>query len=326
MKVSITNISDIEVIQLMLDSGKSMRNVASAFNVHPQIIKRLKDRSVVEIYVAFDEEVNEVHEAINFEWLWEEDKLEEMCYTAFDEGKVVLDELFGENFYPIGRYVGEAYGDIYEYLRIKNFTKIKSMIYKKCTSCNEVRRIGSFSNRFSKNYGLDSHCKKCTSERVKKHRVENEQYKRSLLIKHQIRRAIEKLLPYDNPYLIYKSMKKFHFRCALTGESVIHLDHVIPLAIGHGGTLVKNIIPLRKDLNLNKKDKNIFEWFDANKERFNLPQERFDRLIEWLASANAMSVDEYRDYVYWCHANPRSIDELKALSEIGNHSTGKEAI
>jgi hypothetical protein len=100
--------------------------------------------------------------------------------------------------------------------------------------------------------------------------------------------------------------------CALTETTDnIHADHAIPLSIGHGGTIHGNMYPLCEKLNISKNNRNIFEWFKANKQHFNLEQERFDRLIEWLAKANGMTVQEYRDYVYWCHANPRSLEELK---------------
>lgn len=105
-----------------------------------------------------------------------------------------------------------------------------------------------------------------------------------------------------------KIMNAFKGCCALTGESdSITLDHVIPVSIGHGGTTDKNIIPMTARLNESKRDLNIFEWFESNKLHFVLSQKRFDNLIAWLASANAMTVEEYRNYVYWCHANPRDI-------------------
>jgi hypothetical protein len=98
--------------------------------------------------------------------------------------------------------------------------------------------------------------------------------------------------------------------CALTGRKYnIEKEHAIPQSIG-GGFTFENIYPLTKSLNVSKYNHNIFEWFEANRQRFELSQERFDKLIDWLASANAMTTEEYRDYVYWCHANPRSIDEL----------------
>jgi hypothetical protein len=123
------------------------------------------------------------------------------------------------------------------------------------------------------------------------------------------RNLIDDLTKNDLSLIMYK----FNNQCALTGaDNNLHLDHVIPLSIGRGGTYLGNIIPLRGDLNLSKNNHNIFEWFEANRQRFELSQDRFDNLIAWLASANAMTVEEYRDYVYWCHANPRTIDELEA--------------
>jgi hypothetical protein len=103
--------------------------------------------------------------------------------------------------------------------------------------------------------------------------------------------------------------------CALTGEaSNLHWDHVIPLATGFGGTIFGNMIPLRGDLNTSKNDANIFEWFRANKERFSLSQSKFDRLVEWLASVNVMTTDEYRSFVNECFENKRNAGEL------GSHS------
>ncbi|WP_416312791.1 hypothetical protein [Rossellomorea sp. FS2] len=127
------------------------------------------------------------------------------------------------------------------------------------------------------------------------------------------RRARKNALPDDfNHEQQNEVLATFNNACALTGESTSRSwDHAIPLATGHGGTTYGNMYPLRLGLNISKHDRNIFEWFEANRQRFELSQDRFDSLIAWLASANAMSVEEYRDYVYQCHENPRTIDELK---------------
>ena len=108
-------------------------------------------------------------------------------------------------------------------------------------------------------------------------------------------------------------LDRFNNKCALTGNATnnIHADHVIPASIGHGGTVYGNMIPLRADLNISKSNRNIFEWFYDNRERFGLSQRKFDELIEYLADINEMTVEEYRDYVYWCHDNPRTVDEIK---------------
>jgi hypothetical protein len=113
------------------------------------------------------------------------------------------------------------------------------------------------------------------------------------------------------------SLKTFNNGCALTGYTEYHLDHVIPLSIGHGGTKFGNIVPLRADLNISKGDRNIFEWFKANRQRFDLSVEKFDTLIAWLAEVNGVSVEEYQDYVYWCHANPHSLEDLRNEDESG---------
>jgi hypothetical protein len=106
-----------------------------------------------------------------------------------------------------------------------------------------------------------------------------------------------------------KILKHFNYSCALTSEKEgIHMDHVIPLSIGHGGTTYGNIIPLKAELNLSKHDKNIFEWFEANRQRFNLSTQNFEYLIQYLAEVNGVTVSDYREHVYWCYENPQFFD------------------
>lgn len=88
--------------------------------------------------------------------------------------------------------------------------------------------------------------------------------------------------------------------CALTGESEIHWDHVIPLSTGKVGTIRGNMIPLRKDLNMSKSDCNIFEWFEENQIRFNLDKNKFNNLIKELSEMNGMSIEDYRSFVCGC--------------------------
>jgi hypothetical protein len=127
----------------------------------------------------------------------------------------------------------------------------------------------------------------------------------------QRRKAREKSLPNDLTDAQYrKTLKHFGNACALTGRtSDLEIEHAIPISIGHGGTTFGNCYPMVNGLNQSKFKHNIFEWFEANRQRFNLEQERFDRLIEWLGKANGMTVEEYRDYVYECHANPNEISD-----------------
>ncbi len=92
--------------------------------------------------------------------------------------------------------------------------------------------------------------------------------------------------------------------CALTGDSErIQFDHVIPVATECGGTVNWNMIPLRADLNVSKGHSNIFEWFRENKDRFNLSEERFDAMVQYLSELRGESVEEYTAYVYSCFTN-----------------------
>lgn len=105
-----------------------------------------------------------------------------------------------------------------------------------------------------------------------------------------------------------KLVTSFEGRCALTGKDVpLHFDHVIPLAVGHGGTTLSNMLPIWQRINSSKGTKNIFEWYEEAGDRFEVLPELFEKAIEYLADLNDMSVQEYRDYVYDCHANPNDI-------------------
>lgn len=104
-------------------------------------------------------------------------------------------------------------------------------------------------------------------------------------------------------------IKRFDGKCALTGKDVpIHLDHVIPLAVGHGGTTKANMLPIWRRINSSKGARNIFEWYEDSGQRFDVCPQRFKEVIAYLSDLNGMTVDEYREYVYKCHDSP--IDTL----------------
>lgn len=137
------------------------------------------------------------------------------------------------------------------------------------------------------------------SKQNKPRRQANEHRRRSRLT------DLESKFDYGDQEIVLDRFKG----CALTGSHKFHWDHVIPVSLRREGTTLKNMIPLRPDLNLSKQNQNIFEWFEANRQRFKLSEEKFKQLIVWLATANATTSEKYRDYVYWCHDNPRIIDE-----------------
>jgi hypothetical protein len=317
----------VDSVQSLLDAGNSMNKVAAILNVHHTKVNRILNRGIVEIYEAYDEE-DRKHLYQNFEWLWEEDELERLCDIAFENLKVDVTESLGENIVSVGRYVRENYGDLTKYLKIKNKAQLIELFYKKCHGCGEVQQVKKFTKKKGSLFGLYTRCNTCQAAKLreylnnssearekfklhsKKWQLKNREKMKRL---YHRRLARKRNLPDDltAAQLAY-TLYEFDDMCAFTGDRNTHLDHVIPLAVGHGGTTYGNMIPLRADLNLSKNDRNIFEWFEANRQRFELSQERFDNLIAWLASANAMTIEEYRDHVYWCHANPRTIDELEA--------------
>lgn len=90
----------------------------------------------------------------------------------------------------------------------------------------------------------------------------------------------------------------FEGKCALCDEPAEHLDHFIPLASGHGGTIMENMVPLCSTHNLSKGAKNPFEWAAtlAAPER-----ERFDSLVSYLTVINGIAtVSEYEAHVTNC--------------------------
>ncbi|MDM5229356.1 hypothetical protein QUF73_24910 [Cytobacillus sp. NJ13] len=127
----------------------------------------------------------------------------------------------------------------------------------------------------------------------------------------QKRKAKQKALPHDWTQKEREETLQYFGGCCLTGATEsIHFDHVIPLATGHGGTVFENMVPLRADLNLSKRDSNLFLWFEDNKERFDLSQDRFDSLIEYLSDLNGMTPEQYREYVFYCHENKQDLTQI----------------
>jgi hypothetical protein len=303
---------EVEIIQELLDAGFSRNKIAEKLGLEHKTIGRLVEKYELEIYVAYDEIDDRRHLYQNFEWLWEEDKLEEITEKVIKEGFCDLPKPGDRNSddFKVSKYCKEVYGDLKTYLLMKGYSLISNCIIVECVICKENRSIDDYEFHGSRYFGLDSRCRKCMTNIKREWAVDNKEKISAALHR---RRARLKKLPSDFfESDIVNLLTLFNDGCALTGDLPIHLDHVIPLSTGHGGTINGNMIPLRADLNFSKNDSNIFEWFEAIRQRFELSQERFDNLIAWLASANAMTVEEYRDFVYWCHANPRNIDELEA--------------
>jgi 5-methylcytosine-specific restriction endonuclease McrA len=203
-------------------------------------------------------------------------------------------EIFEMAYDRFGNFFGDSPDDI---------------VAQKCSDCGKVQYLHEFHSDSSRKHGYDVRCTLCKkSDRyveIKKKwaRVNKEKVK----LAYHRRLARKKSLP-DNLTTEQVTHMLEHFGgCALTGSVDLHLDHVIPLAAGRGGTVVENMIPLRSDLNISKNSRNIFEWFNKFKDAHGLKRDKFDELIEYLANLNGMTTEDYRDYVYWCHENPREV-------------------
>jgi hypothetical protein len=98
-------------------------------------------------------------------------------------------------------------------------------------------------------------------------------------------------------------VRTFDNKCALTGNANFEFDHFIAVRTGNSGTVKENIIPLCKFLNNSKKSRNPFEWVKWPHIQEMIIPGSFERLIEYLAKENSMTVDQYRDHVYKCYEN-----------------------
>lgn len=332
------------LIQNLLDSGLNFSQIEHKTGITRKTVRRKINQGIIELYMAFDEYESRENEVMTFDWLYEEDVLDDVLRDAYYRDKAVLPK-GDEGSERIGRYIKEKYGDIFGYLSSKQADVLVDSIYIKCNGCGEYCKITNFYRNSRSGYGLESKCKNCVNYRTTKYHkswiVRNKEkfnsYQKKwqsknrdkMIINQQRRWARKQYLP-DN--ISDEDMQfidvQFNNVCFLTGSNEnIHYDHVIPLAIGHGGTTIGNVIPLRGDLNLSKNDNNIFEWFEVNRQRFKLSQERFDSLIVYLAAQNNLTPQEYREFYDWCFANPRTVDEIKRDQrhslEIWREATGR---
>lgn len=211
-------------------------------------------------------------------------------------------------------------------------TTVKGKI---CADCLRPKSLDDFGNEAKGYMGKKTVCKECYNYRCKKYKEENatrirewnREYRDSnkdkiskwyrdwskrhpevLRLIKQRRRARKKLLPSNlTNQQTQKILFTFENKCSLTEDTDVQLDHFIPLAIGHGGTTLENIIPLAATLNASKSDKNPFVWYVEARQRFGLSDEKWRLLIEYLANINETTTFEYAAYVYECFSNPNEI-------------------
>ncbi|MEJ9230286.1 helix-turn-helix domain-containing protein [Peribacillus butanolivorans] len=155
--------------------------------------------------------------------------------------------------------------------------------------------------------------KKKIKERIKKWMMKNPHKQRFYS---QKRLARQKALPDTlTEEQLIKILDYYNYKCSLTGEEA-HLDHVIPLFIGHGGTTYGNILPLSPVLNGSKQDKNIFEWASLVYKEYGFTLEKFNEVMTEVADRNDMTLHEYKKFYNWCFENPNSnVEHILKLRE-----------
>ncbi|GGF87908.1 hypothetical protein GCM10010916_01550 [Paenibacillus abyssi] len=189
---------------------------------------------------------------------------------------------------------------------------MRGVRYKKCNECFENKKEEI--DFYKSGRGYEFICKSCRiSAAINNKKNNKERYARYSAN----RNALIKALPrYDHRKATFDSYRYFNYKCALTntrGDLVD--DHFIAIATGHGGTIRGNIIPLLSAINFSKNDADPFTWFETNRQRFELDDSRWNALISYLADQNGLTLDEYRQFVDWCYANQRSIDDIRADNE-----------
>ncbi len=209
-----------------------------------------------------------------------------------------------------------------------------------CNKCQSVQPLSSFVNKKNGFYGKSTSCKACDRKRIEewKARPENKDKVKAIHKRNNDKRkerygGVTKPKPtteeqrqkrlYDGH--IYRTRRRnmtntltaeqyetilnqYHNKCCLTGASDVHLDHVIPLATGHAGTVYENMIPLSGALNSSKQAYNIFEWAIDKHKDFGFSMEHFHEVMTEVAERNGMTFEEFKSYVYACHANPKEVE------------------
>lgn len=199
-------------------------------------------------------------------------------------------------------------------------------IRKKCPDCNEWRERSEYQAHSKTMDGMATFCKFCSSRRGADWASRNQEL---ISTYRQNRRAREKLLPGDLTEKEWGRVlrKNFKSKCALTGEEEeLHLEHAIPLAVGHGGTTEWNCYPLVGRLNLSKNASNIFEWIKRPEIESQIKKPRFNSLIKHLADKCGLTVTEYIEFYQWCFNNPRlTIEEIEADGDVSSLFLWKKA-
>lgn len=296
--------SKANLIQDMLDEGMSMYAIAKSLNINHNQVARTVSRMGLEIYQAFDEMDTEKKQYTDWDY---EDVLDKWAQYAWDEVTVSLPANDDRNDpFKCGlyRYINETYGGWVEWTKTR-CSGHEEYVTIPCGVCSENKSVSQYQVKRNSLSGIVTTCRKCKYDKADK-----EWFRTSC----NKRRSAKKLMPSNwNISIRMLVMSDFKNQCTLTGinQDECDDDQFIPLATGHGGSYAGNLYPLSLQLNRSKHDKNPFEWFATNAERFGLDPARFEALVAKLAEQNGLTPEDFREYTYWCFANPRNLTQIK---------------
>ncbi len=191
----------------------------------------------------------------------------------------------------------------YMYTEVTVNEKVIKM--KKCSDCCEPKPLEDFYELKFRS-GHSAYCKECSLLRAKIYNSTLEGKVVSAVRAHN-KRAEKLGLIYDlTKEDLFTLFTDWENRCCLSGNPEdVSVDHFISLSTGHVGTTRGNMILLNFPANTSKYKSNPFEWFPRFKDKYNLDEGRFEKLVIYLANLNNMTPKKYKEYVYWCYDNPK---------------------
>ena len=136
------------------------------------------------------------------------------------------------------------------------------------------------------------------------------------------RRAMKRALPRGITADDLKTVSEvLHGQCAYTGKPIEeqHDDHVIPLGVGYGGSIVSNMVPAESSINESKGAKNVFEFVEELETQGVNTAFFYDKTLPYIVEEyreyiedEDLYIEEYAEYVNYCHDNPRTVEEVRA--------------
>jgi len=140
------------------------------------------------------------------------------------------------------------------------------------------------------------------------------------IVHHNLKRAPGNLSEEQRMLAIYDTFKKFDYKCAysdtllLGGNQSIHLEHIIPVAMG-GPTDDWNCIPICGTCNSSKKDKHLLDWWKENRKI----EEEY-KLVKIFEHMTSKLLDETNTIKYVKQDNnPIHLDAITFLNQLLNH-------